>query len=316
MQIKNIILASQSPRRKELLNLLDLNFKVEVPEVDEVYPVNLEVIKVAEYLANLKANAFTNIPTDTVVITADTVVILDEKILGKTKNKTEALKMLQSLSNRSHKVMTGVCIKSKHKTVSFSNTTKVFFKELTSSEINYYIENYNGEVAFATHNCGGCSQCDYQSSYRSGSPYLHIPDIKDIKYESNLGENNDWAITYHGSDRSVDIRELVGRLTPLGLQMIVKPRDLELSHEFDEWVAVEEFSNWIKESKRSYFHTLVIFPKNPTPEQITDFLRVKGRQENSLVAVFPSDTRSNNPVYPLSREFSKNQIIDHVLKEI
>jgi len=180
----------------------------------------------------------------------------------------------------------------------------------------YYIENYNGEVAFATHNCGGCSQCDYQSSYRSGSPYLHIPDIKDIKYESNLGENNDWAITYHGSDRSVDIRELVGRLTPLGLQMIVKPRDLELSHEFDEWVAVEEFSNWIKESKRSYFHTLVIFPKNPTPEQITDFLRVKGRQENSLVAVFPSDTRSNNPVYPLSREFSKNQIIDHVLKEI
>ena len=83
-----------------------------------------------------------NISSDTVVITADTVVILNEQILGKPKNKTEAAKMLQSLSNRNHKVMTGVCIKSKDKTISFSNTTKVFFKELTSSEINYYIENY------------------------------------------------------------------------------------------------------------------------------------------------------------------------------
>ena len=142
MQIKNIILASKSPRRKELLNLLDLNFKVVITEVNEVYPENLEVSKVPEYLANLKANGFNNIHTDTIVITADTVVILDEQILGKPKNKTEALIMLQSLSNRNHKVMTGVCIKSKDKTISFSNTTKVFFKELTSSEINYYIENY------------------------------------------------------------------------------------------------------------------------------------------------------------------------------
>ena len=87
MQIKNIILASQSPRRKELLNLLDLNFKVVITEVNEVYPENLEVSKVAEYLANLKAEAFTNISSDTVVITADTVVILNEQILGKPKTK-------------------------------------------------------------------------------------------------------------------------------------------------------------------------------------------------------------------------------------
>ena len=140
--MKNIILASKSPRRKELLELLDLNFTVEVPEVDEVFPESLDVTKVAEYLANLKADAFTNIPTDTVVITADTVVILDEQILGKPKDKAEAVNMLKSLSNRCHKVITGVCIKSKDKTVSFSNTTKVFFKELTSSEIEHYIENY------------------------------------------------------------------------------------------------------------------------------------------------------------------------------
>ena len=142
MEIKNIILASKSPRRKELLNLLDLDFKIEITEVNEVYPDNLEVYKIAEYLANLKANAFKNIPNDTVVITADTIVILDKQILGKPKNKTEAAKMLLSLSNRNHKVMTGVCLKSKDKTISFSNTTKVFFKELSSSEINYYIENY------------------------------------------------------------------------------------------------------------------------------------------------------------------------------
>ena len=140
--MKNIILASQSPRRKELLALLDLNFTVEVREVNEVFPESLDVSKVAEYLAHLKAAAFTDIRTDQIIITADTVVILEEQILGKPKNKTEAVKMLESLSNRSHKVMTGVCIKSKDKTVSFSNTTKVFFKELASSEINYYIENY------------------------------------------------------------------------------------------------------------------------------------------------------------------------------
>ena len=142
MKIKNIILASKSPRREELLNLLNLDFKIEITEVNEVYPDNLEVNKIAEYLANLKANGFKSIHNDTIVITADTIVILDKQILGKPKNKTEAAKMLLSLSNRNHKVMTGVCIKSKDKTISFSNTTKVFFKELTSSEINFYIENY------------------------------------------------------------------------------------------------------------------------------------------------------------------------------
>ncbi|MCS5663233.1 MAG: Maf family nucleotide pyrophosphatase [Flavobacteriales bacterium] len=140
--MKNIILASQSPRRKELLELLDLNFIVEVREVDEVFPKSLDVTKVAEYLAKLKASAFTDIHADQIVITADTVVILDKQILGKPKDKTEAAKMLQSLSNRSHRVITGVCMKSKDKIISFSNTTKVFFKELTSSEIEYYIENY------------------------------------------------------------------------------------------------------------------------------------------------------------------------------
>ena len=140
--MKNIILASQSPRRKELLALLDLEFTVEVHEVDEVFPDDIDATEVAEYLAKLKATAFTNITDEQLIITADTVVVLDNKILGKPKNKAEATQMLQSLSNRSHRVITGVCIKTCDKTISFSNTTKVYFKELTASEIDYYIENY------------------------------------------------------------------------------------------------------------------------------------------------------------------------------
>jgi septum formation protein len=140
--MKKIILASQSPRRKELLGLLDVEFTVEVREIDEVYPESIEAKDVAEYLAKLKSEAFIDLNEDELVITADTVVIIDEQILGKPKNKIEASQMLQNLSNRSHKVMTGVCIKSKDKTLSFSDTTHVFFKELSSSEIEYYIENY------------------------------------------------------------------------------------------------------------------------------------------------------------------------------
>lgn len=140
--MKQIILASQSPRRKELLGLLDLDFKVEVREVEEIFPNSLDSSEVAEYLANLKAAAFTNLSDEQLIITADTVVILDQQILGKPKDRTEAIQMLRSLSNRSHNVTTGVCIKSSDKTISFSNTTKVYFKELTTSEIEYYIENY------------------------------------------------------------------------------------------------------------------------------------------------------------------------------
>ena len=140
--MKNIILASQSPRRKELLALLDLKFTVEVKTVDEVYPEDINCTEVAEYLAKLKSSAFKDLEKDQLIITADTVVVLEGRILGKPKDKTEAIGMLESLSNKSHQVITGVCLKSKNKQQSFSSTTKVFFKELTSSEIEYYIENY------------------------------------------------------------------------------------------------------------------------------------------------------------------------------
>jgi septum formation protein len=140
--MKSIILASQSPRRKELLSLLDLEFRVEVRSVDEVFPNDLKTSEVAEYLAALKASAFAMIEDEQVIITADTVVVLDDRILGKPTNKVEASKMLRSLSNRNHEVITGVCLKSAKKTISFSSTTKVYFKDLAATEIDYYIENY------------------------------------------------------------------------------------------------------------------------------------------------------------------------------
>ena len=140
--MKNIILASQSPRRKQLLDLLDIEFTVELREIDEVFPENLEVNEVAEYLAKLKASVFKDITDEQLIITADTVVVLDKQILGKPKSKSEAKNILQSLSNRSHQVITGVCIKSSDRTLSFSNTTKVYFKKLSDSEIDYYIDNY------------------------------------------------------------------------------------------------------------------------------------------------------------------------------
>ncbi len=140
---KQIILASKSPRRQELLKGLNIPFEVVTKEVEETYPDDLESEKVAGYLALKKANAFkAELVENTILITADTVVLSGDKILGKPKNEEESRLMLNELSNNNHSVMTGVCIKSKHKTQAFSVSTKVKFKTLTPEEIDYYIKNY------------------------------------------------------------------------------------------------------------------------------------------------------------------------------
>ena len=140
--MKKIVLASKSPRRKELLELLDIEFSVEIRAVDELYSKDLNKTDVAEYLAKLKADSFSKLQKDQLIITADTIVLLEGKILGKPKNKNEAFQMLSSLSNKSHHVITGVCIKTSTKSTSFSTSTKVFFKALSSAEIEYYIDTY------------------------------------------------------------------------------------------------------------------------------------------------------------------------------
>lgn len=136
-----LILGSQSPRRKELLSSLDLDFKVITKNVDETYPNGLSNKEIAEYLAKLKSSVFQP-KEDEIVITSDTIVCLGNSVLGKPKNSAQAAEMLGNLSGNSHEVITGVCIKSEDKEITFSDTTIVNFKILSDNEIEYYINNY------------------------------------------------------------------------------------------------------------------------------------------------------------------------------
>jgi septum formation protein len=140
----DIILASRSSRRQALLRQLDISFRMSPLDVDERYPAGLSPLKIAEYVSNLKAKAFPQekIKNNTLVLTADTIVTVDNTILQKPKDEADAKKMLQMLSGRSHLVITGVSVRTKNAMKSFSSTTKVFFKHLEMSEIEYYIEEY------------------------------------------------------------------------------------------------------------------------------------------------------------------------------
>lgn len=137
-----LILASKSPRRQELLRALDLDFEVIVKPIEESFPESLPVLEVAEYLANQKSNAFDQVTDNKLLITSDTVVISGSKILGKAKNTAEAFEMIRMLSGETHSVATGVCIRSEQKRKSFTEITKVTFDTLDESEIRYYIEKY------------------------------------------------------------------------------------------------------------------------------------------------------------------------------
>ena len=138
-----IVLASNSPRRKELLKGLEIDFEVITKNIDESYPSSLLAEKVPEYIAQNKADAMKNLLDErTIVITADTVVIVDKEILGKPHDKEDAYKMLSKLSSRTHIVTTGVVISSQRKNVSFSVSTEVTFAPLTSEEIEHYLEVY------------------------------------------------------------------------------------------------------------------------------------------------------------------------------
>lgn len=138
-----IILASQSPRRQQLLKEMGWSFTVQTKDVEEIYPPYLKQEQVALYLAQLKADAFENeLKKNTLVITADTIVCIDDKILGKPANYDEAVSMLKMLSGRKHVVITAVCLKSKQKQKLFYASTDVYFKSFTDEEIRYYVSNY------------------------------------------------------------------------------------------------------------------------------------------------------------------------------
>ena len=137
------ILGSQSPRRKELLAGIGVEFEVRVKDTEEIYPTSLPVEEVPEYLAKLKAEALLpDLANHEVVICADTVVILKGKILGKPFDFEDARQMLSKLSGQKHTVITGVFIGSKTKSTSFSERTEVVFENLSEDEIKFYIEKH------------------------------------------------------------------------------------------------------------------------------------------------------------------------------
>jgi len=139
-----VVLASNSPRRKELLGGLGIPFEVNVlPNISESYPDTLPADEIAEYIAREKGDVYKNgIDEDILVITADTVVICDDEVLGKPIDAADASRMLRLLSGRTHHVVTGVCLTTSTRQRSFSVRTEVTFKQLSDEEISYYVENY------------------------------------------------------------------------------------------------------------------------------------------------------------------------------
>ena len=140
----NVVLASNSPRRKELLGDLGIEFQVRTMRgIDESYPDDLPVLEIAEYISRKKAHAYkTEMHPDELIITADTVVILGDEVLGKPKDADDARRMLRELSGKTHKVVTGVTIVTNGATRSFSAVSDVEFAELSDEDINYYVDNY------------------------------------------------------------------------------------------------------------------------------------------------------------------------------
>lgn len=137
-----ILLASNSPRRKELLQSLGYEFDVVKVDCEEIYPKNLSVEKIAEYLSELKSNAFRKLDIDEVLITADTIVALENEVLGKPKNTEEGKEMLRKLSEKTHQVYTGITLRNSEKMISATDVSSVETDHLTEAEIDYYLENF------------------------------------------------------------------------------------------------------------------------------------------------------------------------------
>ena len=139
----NIILGSASPRRKKLLEELGIKFSIKTTRKEEIFPDNLEKKEIAEFLAKQKSDfILKELSGNYLLITADTIVVQNNKILHKPKDKEDSIRILQDLSGSNHKVISGVCIKSEKKEITFSSVTEVSFNDLSDEEIIYYIDNF------------------------------------------------------------------------------------------------------------------------------------------------------------------------------
>lgn len=138
----DVVLGSNSPRRRELLNDMGVTFRVEaIKGIDESYPDSLPVEQIPVYLARIKAEGHP-LKSNELLITADTIVVLDETVLGKPEGEADAHRMLRALSGRAHRVISGVCVTTQERSESFADTSIVHFANLTDEEIDYYIRHY------------------------------------------------------------------------------------------------------------------------------------------------------------------------------
>lgn len=142
-KLKNhtLILASGSPRRQQFFKDLGLDFEIRLKKIEETFPESLKFSEVTDYLALLKANAFELKPQE-ILVTSDTIVWLEDKVIGKPKNYEDAFVILEELSGKTHQVITSVCLKSTSKVRVFNAVTKVTFTELTSDMIRFYLDTY------------------------------------------------------------------------------------------------------------------------------------------------------------------------------
>ena len=140
----NLLLGSKSPRRRELLKALGLHYSLVEIDVEERYPSHLQGADIARYLCELKADAFdtAHLPADSILVTADTIVWLDGKYIGKPSGKEDAIAMLKQLSGKQHSVFSGICLKSSKQKVVFHSHTLVKFRELAIDEIEYYVNHH------------------------------------------------------------------------------------------------------------------------------------------------------------------------------
>nr|WP_315222823.1 Maf-like protein [uncultured Flavobacterium sp.] len=138
-----LILASGSPRRQQFFKDLDLDFEIRLKDIEEIYPLELKAVEITNFLAELKASAFEGeLQPNEILVTSDTIVWHQNKALGKPKNAEEAFRMIKSLSNATHEVITSVCFKTNTASTLLHDTTKVTFNDISDEAILYYIQNY------------------------------------------------------------------------------------------------------------------------------------------------------------------------------
>lgn len=141
--MNKIILASQSPRRKQLLGWAEVPFEVLVKPTEETFPADISIEEVPVHIARQKALAVQHeVIAGSVILAADTIVVLDKQIIGKPKDRQDAINILLSLSGNKHQVITGVIIRVGEKEISFADTTEVWFHDLTKEQIESYVDNY------------------------------------------------------------------------------------------------------------------------------------------------------------------------------